>query len=107
MSTPTATSVLTDNPTLTDFAFERPTVDDGADMWRLAKATGVLDLNSSYAYLMWCRDFADTSIVARRDGELAGFVTGFIRPSAPAALMVWQVATAAKFRGQGIAATML
>ncbi len=76
-------------------------------MWRLAKATGVLDLNSSYAYLMWCHDFADTSIVAEVDGEFAGFITGYVRPSAPQTLMIWQVATEEKFRGHGIAGSML
>lgn len=101
---------ITDKSTLhtkTDLTFRRPTLDDGADMWRLAKETGVLDLNSSYAYLMWCHDFADTSIVAEADGEFAGFITGYIRPPAPETLMIWQVATEEKFRGNGIAGAML
>src|SRR5699024_3777430 len=51
--------------------------------------------------------FADTSIVAEADEEFAGFITGYIRPSAPETLMIWQVATDAKFRGRGIAGSML
>ena len=44
---------------------DRPHVVDGAALWRIAKDSGNLDLNSSYSYLLWCRDFAGTSAVAR------------------------------------------
>lgn len=87
--------------------FRSPGLADGAAMWRLARDTGVLDLNSSYAYLMWCRDFARTSVVAAIDGEFAGFITGYLRPDAPTVLMIWQVAADARFRGRGIAKGML
>jgi L-2,4-diaminobutyric acid acetyltransferase len=85
----------------------RPEVADGVACWRLAAATGVLDVNSRYAYLLWCRDFAATSVVARRDGDLLGFVTGFRRPEAPSTLVVWQVAVDPAARGHGVAAAML
>jgi L-2,4-diaminobutyric acid acetyltransferase len=85
----------------------RPEISDGAACWRLAAATGVLDVNSRYAYLLWCRDFAATSVVARCDGELLGFVTGFRRPEEPSTLVVWQVAVDAPARGRGVAAEML
>jgi L-2,4-diaminobutyric acid acetyltransferase len=84
-----------------------PTVSDGVACWRLAKATQVLDVNSRYAYLLWCRDFAATSVVARRDGEVVGFITGFRRPEEPSTLVVWQVGVDADLRGQGVAASML
>jgi L-2,4-diaminobutyric acid acetyltransferase len=88
-------------------AIGHPEVADGVACWRLADATGVLDVNSRYSYLLWCRDFAATSVVARRDGELVGFVTGYRRPDAPSALVVWQVGVDAAARGQGVAAAML
>jgi L-2,4-diaminobutyric acid acetyltransferase len=84
-----------------------PEVSDGVACWRLAAATGVLDVNSRYAYLLWCRDFAATSVVARHDGEVLGFVTGFRRPEEPSTLVVWQVGVDAAVRGQGVAAAML
>ncbi|MPV48623.1 diaminobutyrate acetyltransferase [Pseudactinotalea sp. HY160] len=87
--------------------FRSPTLADGSPMWRLARDTGVLDLNSSYAYLLWCRDFAQTSVVAVIDGAFAGFITGYLRPDAPGTLMIWQVATDARFRGRGLAKGML
>ncbi|GAA4475745.1 diaminobutyrate acetyltransferase [Rhodococcus olei] len=85
----------------------RPEVADAARMWEIARDTRVLDLNSSYSYLLWCRDFRDTSVVAEVDGRVGGFVTGFVRPKDPRTVFVWQVAVDDALRGRGIAATML
>lgn len=73
----------------------------------MARDTEVLDLNSSYSYLLWCRDFAATSIVATAGNEPCGFVTGYMRPDEPGTLMVWQVAVDESQRGRGLAAAML
>ncbi|MBE1596128.1 MULTISPECIES: diaminobutyrate acetyltransferase [Streptomyces] len=87
---------------------DRPSVVDGAALWRIAGDSGALDLNSSYSYLLWCRDFADTSVVARDDsGEPVGFVTGYVRPERPDTLLVWQVAVDEAHRGLGLAAALL
>jgi L-2,4-diaminobutyric acid acetyltransferase len=88
-------------------AIESPRVADAASLWRLARDGGALDLNSSYAYLLWCHDFADTSVVARAEGNVVGFITGYLRPTAPETLMVWQVAVATSHRGKGLAARLL
>ncbi|MFF9375216.1 diaminobutyrate acetyltransferase [Streptomyces griseoluteus] len=91
-----------------DLLIDRPAVTDGAALWRLAKDSKTLDLNSSYSYLLWCRDFAGTSAVARgADGEPVGFVTGYVRPERPHTLLVWQVAVDGSQRGRGIAAALL
>ncbi|KUO22546.1 diaminobutyrate acetyltransferase [Streptomyces dysideae] len=91
-----------------DLLIDRPSVADGAALWRIAKDSGNLDLNSSYSYLLWCRDFAGTSAVARgADGEPVGFVTGYVRPERPHTLLVWQVAVDAAYRGHGLAAALL
>lgn len=84
-----------------------PTVADGPALWRMAKDSAVLDVNSPYAYLLWCRDFAATSVVAEVDGAAAGFVTGYRRPEQPATVMVWQVAVDAAHRGAGLAGRLL
>ncbi|MCD9142309.1 diaminobutyrate acetyltransferase [Streptomyces albireticuli] len=87
---------------------DSPRVEDGAAIWRMARDSGALDLNSSYSYLLWCRDFAATSAVARRaDGRPAGFVTGYLRPERPGTLVVWQVAVDHGHRGRGLAAALL
>lgn len=85
----------------------RPTPVDGVAMWRLTVDSGVLDVNSRYAYVLWCRDFADASVVARMGGRVVGFVTGYLRPDEPDTLMVWQVAVGADAQGRGVAAAML
>lgn len=90
-----------------DVEVAEPSIVDGAALWRIARDSGKLDLNSSYAYLLWCRDFAATSLVARVDGEVAGFVTGYRRPDAADTLVVWQVAVDQRFRGRGLAGTLL
>lgn len=84
-----------------------PTRVDGAALWRLARDSGALDLNSPYAYLLWCDQFARTSIVADVGGEPAGFVTGFLCPERNDVLFVWQVAVASEHRGLGLAGRML
>lgn len=84
-----------------------PSVEDGGALWRLAVDSQVLDVNSRYAYLVWCRDFAATSVVARLDDQVVGFITGYRRPDAPDVLMVWQVAVGAAARGRGVAGRML
>lgn len=84
-----------------------PRVGDAAQIWRVAKDSRVLDTNSSYAYLLWCRDFASTSMVAEVDGRVVGFVIGYLRPQAPETVFVWQVAVEHEQRGQGIGAALL
>ncbi|CAM5666232.1 MULTISPECIES: diaminobutyrate acetyltransferase [Streptomyces] len=90
------------------FKLDTPRVEDGAAIWRIARDSKALDLNSSYSYLLWCRDFAATSAVARDGaGEPAAFITGYLRPESPQTLFVWQVAVDAAHRGRGLAAALL
>lgn len=85
-----------------------PRLEDGAALWRIARDSQALDLNSSYSYLLWCRDHATTSIVARdANAEPVGFITGYLRPQDPRTLLVWQVAVDHGQRGRGLAAAML
>ncbi|MEO6793359.1 MAG: diaminobutyrate acetyltransferase [Mycobacterium sp.] len=84
-----------------------PTVADGPALWQMAVDSTTLDVNSPYAYLLWCRDFAACSVIAEVDGDPAGFVTGYRRPQEPGTLMVWQVAVNAAHRGAGLAGRML
>ncbi|WP_046319641.1 diaminobutyrate acetyltransferase [Mycobacterium sp. UM_Kg1] len=84
-----------------------PTVADGPRLWRMAVDSATLDVNAPYAYLLWCRDFAATSVIAAVDGHPGGFVTGYRRPTHPEVLMIWQVAVDAAHRGAGLAGLML
>ncbi|MCI3277120.1 diaminobutyrate acetyltransferase [Streptomyces cylindrosporus] len=94
--------------TSAELEIDRPSVTDGASLWRIARDSKALDLNSSYSYLLWCRDFAATSAVARDGhGQPVGFVTGYVRPDRPRTLLVWQVAVDEAYRGRGVAAALL
>ncbi len=76
-------------------------------MWRIAWRSTSLDLNSSYAYLLYCRDFPDTCRLAYANGEPAGFLLGYRRPENPETLFVWQVAVDESARGRQLASRML
>ncbi|GAB3615800.1 diaminobutyrate acetyltransferase [Okibacterium endophyticum] len=93
------------NPT--DERILEPRREHAADMWRLARDSVTLDLNTSYAYLVYCRDFARTSRIALIDGDPAGFVIGHLRPEHPSNLFVWQIAVSERYRGIGLAGRML
>lgn len=90
-----------------DIVIRKPTLADGADLWRIARDSRKLDLNSSYAYLLWCQDFADTSVIARLDDKAVGFIIGYRQQRAPDTAVVWQVAVDASTRGMGLAGALL
>ena len=98
-------------PTLSDrratTVLRPPRVGDGAQIWRIAKDSHVLDVNSSYAYLLWCRDFAGTSVVSEVDGRVAGFVIGYLRPQDPETVFVWQVAVDRSQQGRGTGTALI
>lgn len=76
-------------------------------MWRIARDSKTLDLNSSYAYVLFARDFAATCRIALVDDEPAGFVLGYRRPERRDCQFVWQIAVDERFRGLGLAGKML
>ncbi|SNC62163.1 L-2,4-diaminobutyric acid acetyltransferase [Kytococcus aerolatus] len=87
--------------------FRRATLADGAAMWRIARDSRVLDLNTSYAYLIMARDFGEHSSVVEVDGEVVGFCMSYLRPADPSTLFVWQIAVDSSQRGKGLAGRLL
>jgi L-2,4-diaminobutyric acid acetyltransferase len=86
----------------------RPTIDDAPAVHHLIAACPPLDCNSRYAYLLICRDFADSCILAEDNtGRPIGVITGYRPPNRPDTLFVWQVAVHPASRGQGLARHML
>jgi len=75
---------------------------DGAAIWELVRASQVLDLNSAYLYLLLCRDFQDTCVVAEQSNRLLGFVSGYRPPRAPGVIFLWQIGVATAARGTGL-----
>ncbi|MBH0122800.1 diaminobutyrate acetyltransferase [Rhodococcus sp. HM1] len=107
-STPTLAPAEPSLRTPAELQFRTPRIADGIRIWEIARDSRVLDVNSSYAYVLWCRDYAATSLVATDEFDRpVGFVTGYRRPEAPGTLFVWQVAVDEDQRGRGVAARML
>lgn len=76
-------------------------------MIRLVKDTGVLDVNSVYAYLLVGEHYSQTSVIAEVGDQLAGFISAYCPPDKPDTVFVWQVGVADAGRGKGIATRML
>ncbi len=93
---------MNDNTEVADIHLRQPTIADGGGMWRVVKESGVLDLNSSYLYLLMARDFARTCVVAEIAGDVVGFVTGYRRPDRPEAAFLWQVGVLPRAQGLGL-----
>lgn len=89
--------------------FGRPTSVDGARVHHLVASCPPLDPNSLYCNLLQCTHFAGTSIKVESvaDGELVGFVSGYIPPGQDHVLFVWQVAVAERARGMNLGVRMI
>lgn len=82
--------------------------EDGPAVWRLVRETGVLDVNSPYAYTLLLDDFGDTCVIAEEAGGTPlGFVLAYRPPRRPHAVFVWQVAVSEAARGRGLGGRML
>lgn len=97
----------TESPDPSSIICRSPTQADAASIWTLVKSTKVLDLNSSYLYLLLCRDFADTCVVATQDDRIVGVVTAYRVPDRPHCLFIWQVAVCSTVRHCGLGLKML
>jgi L-2,4-diaminobutyric acid acetyltransferase len=84
-----------------------PTAEDGPALHDLIAACPPLDRNSRYCNLLQVSHFADTAVVAERDGEIVGSITGYLKPGDPATLFIWQVAVHETARGQRLARRMM
>ena len=103
MHTPTAVSALTP----CGLRYRRPRQADAATVHALVDECKPLDLNSPYAYLLFCTHFSDTSAVADMQGVPRGFVAGYLKPSDPSVLFIWQIAVGRDVRGQGVGTALL
>ncbi|WP_305909140.1 diaminobutyrate acetyltransferase [Methylomarinum sp. Ch1-1] len=83
-----------------------PLPEDGASVFKLVERCPPLDINSMYCNLLQSSHFAATSVAALLDGELVGFISGYLIPERPDTLFIWQVAVAEQARGQGLASSM-
>lgn len=92
-----------------DVRIRAPRPDDAQRMWNLVHDSDALDLNSPYAYLLLCRDFSDTCLVAEAEEgrRLVGFVAGYRPPHASDTMFVWQVGVSSEHRQEGLARRLI
>lgn len=90
-----------------DVTYRTPSIDDGAEIWRMVDESGNLDRDSGYAYFMVARNFAATSVVAERGEHVIGMLTAYRLPQDPRRLFVWQVNVRDPHKNSGIASAML
>ncbi len=84
-----------------------PVKSDGAAVHSLIGRCPPLDENSLYCNLLQCTHFAGTSVIAKRDGKTAGFISGYLAGDDNRTLFIWQVAVDETARGEGLAKKML
>ena len=82
-------------------------VADGARIWQLVTDCEVLDTNSCYAYLLLCRDFSSTTLVAEDEGAIQAFVTAYLPPNRQDTIFVWQIGASASVRRRGLGKSLL
>ena len=88
-------------------ALRQPEKADGLRIYELIEQSPPLDLNSCYSYLLHSWHFADTCILAEEGDILAGYISGYIPPKQHDTLFIWQVVVGERYRGTGLALTLL
>jgi L-2,4-diaminobutyric acid acetyltransferase len=93
--------------TIVDPRIRMPVPTDGPAVHALVASCPPLDTNSLYCNVLQCTHFAATCALAERDGEVVGWVGGYLLPASPDTLFVWQVAVSAAARGRGLARALV
>lgn len=84
-----------------------PESEDGPSIHALIARCPPLDPNSIYCNLLQASHFASTCVVAEHEGQIVGWVSGYVRPDAQDHYFLWQVAVDASMRGQNLAKRMI
>jgi len=84
-----------------------PTKEDGAPLNLFVRLNPPLDMNSVYCNVLSCHHFSETCIIAEKDGEIVGYITGYRTPKDPSVYFLWQVGVGKEGRGHGLAGRMI
>ena len=90
-----------------ELILRHPVKEDGLAVFNLIQSCPPLDLNSSYYYFVMCADFGKSSLLSERNGELLGYVSGYVPPEDETTLFIWQAAVSEAARGKGLAGVLL
>ena len=85
----------------------RPAPEDGTAINELIERCKPLDENSVYCNLLQCSHFSETCSLAEIDGDVAGFVSGYMIPEDEESLFIWQVAVSPDARGLSLGKRMI
>ena len=77
------------------------------DVYRFIGACGVLETYGAHFYRIVIRYFRDTCYLAERDGEILGFMWGFMSQTDPRTFFLWQIGVDPSTRGEGIGGRIL
>lgn len=87
--------------------FRHPLKSDGKAVAELIASCPPLDTNSLYCTLVQCAHFSRSCMLAERDGDVIGWVSGYRLPDDPQTLFVWQVAVSPAARGEGLGKALI
>ncbi|MFQ5709244.1 MAG: diaminobutyrate acetyltransferase [bacterium] len=90
-----------------EIIFRPPAISDGSQIKNLIVQSEILDVNSTYCYLLLCRDFSDTCVVAEKNGEIVGFLSAYCPPHSKRTIFIWQIGVALAYRKKGLGISML
>lgn len=90
-----------------DLILREPALEDGSRLNGFVRQLHPLARNSVYCNLLQCTHFSETTVVAELDGELIGFVTGFLHPKKPRTYFLWQVGVHERGRGKRLPLRMI
>lgn len=90
-----------------DVTLHEPTKEDGAPLNLFVRINPPLDMNSVYCNMLQCSHFSETSIIAKKNDEIIGYVIGYRLPKNPCVYFLWQVGVGSEGRGLGLATRMI
>lgn len=89
------------------YEFIHPSIEDAPYIYQLAQQTPQLDSYPEYFYLLWCRDFKNTSLIVKKNNYIEGFIIGYMRPNEPSTLLIWQQAMDKRILNKGVGIKLL
>ncbi|PTQ98414.1 diaminobutyrate acetyltransferase [Nitrosomonas nitrosa] len=85
----------------------KPKITDGPAITAMVRESGILDVNSDYAYLLMCTHFSMTCAIAEKDSEHAAFVTAYIPPEQQDTLFIWQICVRPAYQRLGLGVQLI
>jgi L-2,4-diaminobutyric acid acetyltransferase len=64
-------------------------------------------LNSRYTYFLLAKDFSETCLVAKKEGKIVAFSSGYVPPKRKDTFFNWEIVVDQKHRGQNLQQALL